>query len=78
MPDSNDPDSLSLYTVEEPVRSHNNLTKRESGKFRKDPAGLRKFSEPGQDFFCLMVESNRCGRVFAEKIGDSLKKLLSP
>ena len=78
MPDSYDPDSFSLYTVEEPVRGHNDFAKGESRKFRKDPAGLRKFSEPGQDFFCLMAESNRCGRVFAVNVGNSLKELLPP
>jgi hypothetical protein len=37
MPDSYDPDSFSLNTIKETIRTHNNFTKRKIRKFRQHP-----------------------------------------
>jgi len=78
MPDRNNPDSFSLYTVEESVWSHNHFTKWEIGKFRQYSARLRKLSKPGQHFLRLMVESNRRCWVLMTNISNGFNELATP
>ena len=78
MPHSDDPDIFSLDTVEETVWIHDNFAKRKIRKFRQCPARLWELSEPGQDFFRLAPESNRCCRVFLINEGYGRMELLPP
>ena len=78
MPNSNNPNSFSFYTVKETVRGYNNFTKRKIRKFRQYSAGLRKLSKPGQDLSRLVPESGRCCWVLAVNISNGCKKLAAP
>ena len=78
MPDSNNPNFFSFYTVKETVRNYNNFTKRKIRKFRQYPAGLRKLLEPGQGLFRLVPESGRRCRVLAVDISNGCKELGAP
>jgi len=78
MPDGNNPDIFFFNTVKKTVRGKNHFTERKIWKFWQCPAGLRKFSEPGQDLFCPASESDCRCRAFAEDICNGCKELAAP
>jgi len=78
LPDGNNPDIFFSNTVKKAVRGKNHFTERKIGKFWQCPAGLREFSEPGQDLFRPASESDCRCRAFAEDICNGCKELATP
>src|SRR3972149_4855740 len=75
MPYSHIPNDFPFYVVEKTIWSNYNFSKWKSRKFRQRPAGLWKFLESRQCFFCLMPKGHGCRWVLAINICERGKKL---